>query len=246
MKWGLIFGAIALALAGVAGAMYVPEPARPVDLQAELRKIHPANRPILIVAYGHSVPSGYFKTPTVQTFDSYPHLFHLALAEAYPGAIISVMTPTKGGETSREGAARFERDVLSRRPDLVTIDYGLNDVHIAIHAARKAWVSMIEAAKASGAEVILLTPTRYAGETVELSQHAAQIRELGREYGVPVADSYAAWTKHGDIPSLLSDVNHPNRAGHELVAAELMLAFASINHPRQPAHEAANPAALPR
>lgn len=212
MKWALILAAL------FSGAVFG------ADLQAELSKRYPINRPILVVAYGHSVPSGYFATPRVRTFSSYPHLFHRALAAKYPNAIISVITPTKGGETSPEGAARFDRDVLSHRPDLVTIDYGLNDVRAGLPAARKAWVSMIQRAKASGAEVILLTPTRRLDETPELALHAAQIRELGREYGVPVADSYAAWTRHGDIPSLLSDVNHPNRAGHELVAAELMRA----------------------
>jgi hypothetical protein len=33
------------------------------------------NRTINIVFHGHSVPSGYFKTPQVNTLSSYPHIF---------------------------------------------------------------------------------------------------------------------------------------------------------------------------
>lgn len=225
MKRALILGTIALALAGVAGAMYAPEPPKPVDVHAELRKRFPENRPILIVAYGHSVPAGYFNTPRVRTFSSYPHLFHRALAGKYPNAIISVITPSRGAEHSLKGANRFNRDVLSHHPDLILIDYGINDVSVGLQHTRRSWSAMIRAGKESGAEVILMTPTRMLDEPAELAQHAAQIRDLGREYGVPVVDSYAAWTRHGDIPNLLSDVNHPNRAGHEIVARELMRLF---------------------
>lgn len=219
---GLIFGAVVLAaIVGTTPATPSPEPQQPIDVHAELVKTWPNNRPITVVAFGHSVPSGYFATPTISTFESYPHLFHVALAEAYPTAQISMITPGKGGEESPSGAARFERDVLSHRPDIITIDYGLNDVRVGLPSALAAWKSMIEKAKASGAMVILLTPTRRLNETAALAQHAQQIRDLGELYDVPVADSYAVWTTHGDIPSLLSSENHPNLAGHSLVAAEL-------------------------
>lgn len=219
---GLIFGAVVLAaIIGSSPATPTPEPTPPVDVKAELQKQWPNNRPIIIAAFGHSVPSGYFVTPAIHTFESYPHLFHKALAEAYPSAQISVLSTGKGGEESPSGAARFDRDVLSHRPDIITIDYGLNDVRVGLPAARTAWATMIEKAKASGAMVILLTPTRRQNETAELAQHAQQIRDLGELYDVPVADSYAVWTASGDIPSLLSSENHPNLAGHQLVATEL-------------------------
>jgi hypothetical protein len=42
------------------------------DIKAELKKEWPNNRTINLVFHGHSVPAGYFKTPAVNTFDSYP------------------------------------------------------------------------------------------------------------------------------------------------------------------------------
>jgi hypothetical protein len=44
------------------------------DTKAELAKLWPQNRTINLVFHGHSVPSGYFKTPDVRTFSAYPML----------------------------------------------------------------------------------------------------------------------------------------------------------------------------
>ncbi|WP_342481353.1 hypothetical protein NST07_08230 [Paenibacillus sp. FSL L8-0340] len=40
----------------------------------ELKRQWPENRTLNIVCHGHSVPSGYFATPIVDTFHAYPHL----------------------------------------------------------------------------------------------------------------------------------------------------------------------------
>jgi len=69
----------------------------------------------------------FHKTPVVDTFNAYPHLLHLGLKERFPFAVINVAVTAIGGENSESGAARFERDVLNRKPDVITIDYALND-----------------------------------------------------------------------------------------------------------------------
>ena len=48
-----------------------------------------------------------------------------------------------GGENSESGAARFEKDVLSHNPDVVCIDYALNDRGLGVERSRRALVSMI-------------------------------------------------------------------------------------------------------
>jgi hypothetical protein len=60
------------------------------------------------------------------------------LAERFPHAVINVIVTAIGGENSESGAERFDRDVLSHRPDLVTIDYALNDRAIGLLRAEKA------------------------------------------------------------------------------------------------------------
>ena len=74
----------------------------------------PKNRTMNIVCHGHSVPSGYAKTPHVDTFVAYPHLLHRAVKDKHPHAVVNVIVTAIGGETSQTGAERFTRDVLDR------------------------------------------------------------------------------------------------------------------------------------
>ena len=178
------------------------------------------------------MPAGYFRTPIVDTFNSYPHLLHRALKERFPLAVINVIVTAIGGEGSVKGAARFERDVLPLRPDVVLIDYALNDRGAApgfgLANARTAWVSMIEKAQAAGAKVILLTPTpdtrvKLDGPADALRQHAAQVRELAATHRTALVDSIALFdaevARGTPLVELMSHVNHPNARGHAIVAA---------------------------
>jgi lysophospholipase L1-like esterase len=232
---------LALALAGlVFGPARASEESGPAvanpqfylaDVTALMCKDWPSNRTINIVCHGHSVVAGYFKTPEVRTFDAFPHLLHCGLAERFPHAVINVIITAIGGENAESGAARFRRDVLSLRPDVVTIDYALNDRAIGLARAEKGWRSMIEAAEAANVRVILLTPTADMGSKLSdpndpLNQHAAQIRRLAAEYHVGLVDSLAQFQSYvsggGQLGDLMSQGNHPNRKGHELVAARLL------------------------
>lgn len=229
---------VVIVLGLLSSATRAEEPASPADYlapQIELLQLKwPKNRAVNIVCHGHSVPAGYFKTPTVDTFNAYPHLLHVGIKQRYPHAVVNVIVTAIGGEDSESGARRFEKDVLSHRPDIVTIDYALNDRRIGLERAHKAWTAMIEAAKKHDVKVILLTPTADTGAKLDdpndpLNQHAQQIRKLAREHGVALADSAAAFesaVKSGrKLDELMSQSNHPNRAGHDLVAAELMRWF---------------------
>lgn len=194
----------------------------------------PLNRTLNVVCHGHSVPSGYFMTPEISTFESYPHLLHVALARRFPHAVLNVIVTAIGGETSEQGAARFARDVLPHRPDVITIDYALNDRGDGLARARRAWSAMSARAQAEKIPVLLLTPTPDQAASLTdpaepLVQHAAQVRALAAEFGTGLADSFAVFQRReGEgvkISTLMSSGNHPNRAGHGLVAAELLRWF---------------------
>ena len=201
------------------------------DLSTLLKQRWPGNRTINIVCHGHSVPAGYFKTPAVDTFNAYPHLIHRALKERYPTAVINVIVTAIGGEASESGAARFDRDVLSLKPDLVLIDYALNDRGLGLPRAKAAWKSMIEKAQARKVKVLLLTPTADLSAKLDdpadpLFRHAEQIRSLAQEYHCGLVDSYARFARYvhggGKLQDLMSQVNHPNRKGHDLVVEAVM------------------------
>lgn len=200
-----------------------------------MSKQWPENRTVNIVCHGHSVPAGYYATPFVNTFGAYPHLLHEKIKERFPFAAVNVIVTAIGGEDAVGGARRFETDVLTHRPDVVTIDYGLNDRSIGLEKAKRAWESMIAAALRQNVKVILLTPTwdnsyyEKSEQWSALEAHAAQIRALAAENGVGLADSFASFGRfvreEGDLALLLSHVNHPTKRGHMLVADELSKFF---------------------
>jgi len=204
------------------------------DVISELSRQWPQNRTVNIVCHGHSVPAGYFRTPMVDTFNAYPHLLHRGLKAQFPYAVANVIVTAIGGENSEAGAKRFDRDVLVLRPDVVTIDYCLNDRSIGLPRAEAAWKAMIAQAKNAGARVILLTPTPDTSARLDdpndpLNRHAEQIRRLARENDVAIVDSLAlfrARVRAGEpLESFMSQSNHPNRKGHEIVAAGLIRWF---------------------
>ena len=77
------------------------------DIKAELKKEWPNNRTINLVFHGHSVPAGYFNTPKVKTFESYPYQVLKQLKELYPYAVVNIINTSIGGENSISGELRF-------------------------------------------------------------------------------------------------------------------------------------------
>ena len=93
---------------------------------------------------------------------------------------------------------------------------------------------MIELAKLKGIKIILLTPTADKRAQLDdpndpLNFHAKQIRQLAKKYQIGLVDSYDLFKQYvkdgGDLNDLMSQVNHPNTEGHELVANELLQWF---------------------
>ena len=204
------------------------------DIKSELKKEWPENRTINLVFHGHSVPAGYFKTPHVNTLDSYPFLLLKELKELYPYAVINVICTAIGGENSSQGETRFESDVLVHKPDVLFIDYALNDRGIGLEKSKEAWEEMISKALKEEVKVILLTPSPDQRVDIlqaenELEQHAEQIRNLAKQNEIGLTDSYAKFknlVQKGDSLSLyMSQVNHPNKNGHQLIADELLPFF---------------------
>jgi len=207
------------------------------DVVSVLKKHWPENRTINIVCHGHSVPAGYFANGVVDTFNAYPYLLHKGLKHRFPSGVINVIVTAIGGENSESGARRFEEEVLCHRPDVLTIDYGLNDRRIGLKKAYDSWAYMIEKAQLQGVKLILLTPTaditqalgKLSSESRPLQEHAAQIHRLANKYETGLVDSFAVFQKYqrngGDLSDLLSWSNHPNRNGHELVTKELLRWF---------------------
>ena len=201
------------------------------DLKNELLKKWPQNRTVNIVFHGHSVPAGYFKTPHVNTMGAYPSLFLKKLKEIYPYALVNVIVTAIGGENSLNGSIRFEKDVLTHKPDVILIDYALNDRGAGLEKAKEAWSWMIKMAKEQDIPVILLTPSPdqsvdYENPDNELKKHTDQIIQLAKENQVALVDTYKIfgflYSNKEQLSKYMSQVNHPNEQGHELIANEII------------------------
>ena len=59
---------------------------------------------------------------------TYPEVMRRELLRLRPNASISVINSGRVGDTIQDNIARFERDVLAHRPDLVVWQLGTNDV----------------------------------------------------------------------------------------------------------------------
>jgi acyl-CoA thioesterase I len=234
MKSSLLAALAAVFLMAVVETPLFAQVADPANYLTPIVKVMetdwPHNHTVNIVCHGHSVPAGYFKTPAVETLNAYPHQLHRALAARFPHAVINVIVTAIGGETAVQGAERFERDVLTHHPDVVCIDYALNDRGVGLEPARVAWSQMIRQAQAAGVKVILLTPTpdqraKLDDPSDPLNQHAEQIRRLAAAFHTGLVDSLAAFKAEiaagTPLPSLMAQSNHPNERGHALVAREL-------------------------
>ena len=204
------------------------------QIKAEMKQEWPKNKTINLVFHGHSVPAGYFKTPIVNTLGSYPYLVLEQIKSNYPFTVVNIINTSIGGENSESGEKRFESQVLNHKPDVLFIDYALNDRGIGLVRAKIAWEKMIRAALDKNIKVFLLTPS--PDQTVDikddqtiLDQHASQIIQLSKYFNIGLIDSYTLFknkTKEGvALVHFMSQVNHPNEKGHQLIAEEIMKYF---------------------
>ena len=203
----------------------------PPELPASMDVKWPKNHTINLVFHGHSVPSGYQKTPDVRPFEAYPQLVFQGLKKDHPFAVMNCIVTAIGGEDSISGAARFEKDVLCHQPDVIFIDYALNDRRQPLDKVEAAWKSMVRQAKQRKIPVVLLTPTGDSSAKLNdpadpLCQRAVLIRKIAKEENVPLADVFATWCAEvtGGVPQadLLSQVNHPNLKGNTLAASTVL------------------------
>lgn len=204
------------------------------DLKTEMKNEWPKNRTINLVFHGHSVPAGYFKTPVVNTLEAYPYQVLSALKAEYPFAVINIINTSIGGENSESGSKRFETEVLNHKPDVLFIDYALNDQGIGLERAKLAWEKMISTAVKKGIKVILLSPSPDQRVNVKeannvLEKHSLQIKNLAEKYGVGLVDSYSLFHQKviagESITTYMSQVNHPNEKGHALITGAIMRYF---------------------
>ena len=148
-------------------------------------------------------------------------------SQAFPMAKVRFVNAGIGGTSSLYGAMRVQSDVLSKNPDLVIVEYAVNDNHP---------VPMFWDSYEGVLRQILLEPQQPAvvqlffmqnkGENAQETQHM-----LGCHYDLPMVSFRDAWwpeiySGRAKWEVMYADEVHPNDTGH-ILASELLIALLS-------------------
>ena len=147
------------------------------------------------------------------------------------------------GNTIPDLYYRLQRDVISKKPDLVYIYIGINDVWqneggmgTGEAEFKKIYKSLITQIQAKGAELVLCTPTvigeRKGGVNQlddDLDHYADIIRQLSRDYNTRLVDLRSVFVQYTlehnpqnkEIGILTNDGVHLNKEGNRVLAAAI-------------------------
>jgi lysophospholipase L1-like esterase len=187
-----------------------------------------SGKPVRIVCFGDSVTGLYYHTGGRRT---YTDMLGIALRRAMPVADVTTINAGISGNTAIAGLKRIERDVLSKKPDLVTVMFGLNDmVRRPLDQYQKNLEEIVALCRAAGSDVLLCTPNAVTDTsrrpTAKLVQYCEIIRDIANKTQVPLCDTYAAFdelrkTDRTRWRLTMSDPIHPNMGGHRFIAEQI-------------------------
>ncbi|MBC7377365.1 MAG: hypothetical protein H7346_08025, partial [Burkholderiaceae bacterium] len=233
MKW-LLMGLLAMAL--ITGRAETAEAAEATDttdarLQALLQKLD-AGQPVTVVALGGSITTGYAADP--------PHeRGWAAQVAAWLGSRGKLRFINAGlsGTDSAIAAQRVKTQVLDAQPDLVFVEFGVNDEWLDPRVRESSYEGVLRQ--------LLAAPKPPAIVTLMLTQQGNQPRgavapqlRLAAHYGLTAVD-FGASVK--DWAPLYDEPVHPNQRGHDAIAQAVIKTLLAA----QTAPVAVAPSALP-
>jgi lysophospholipase L1-like esterase len=190
-----------------------------------------------IVFIGDSITDCGQRDEAAPYGNGYMSLVHAFVTAAHPELGLSWANRGIGGDTVRNLAERWQRDVIEERPDWLSVKIGINDVwrNFDGRAAEAVPVGeyeatlralLTEAVDRTGCRLILADPYVIESDPDEpqhamTREYAAVVATLAKEFGarhVPVQaafDRVLASTRSADWAD---DRIHPNLAGHAVIA----------------------------
>ena len=182
-------------------------------------------KPVLVAVIGGSITGGAAASHANRT---YANCILAWWKDRFPKARITLVNAGVGATGSNYGAFRAQRDLLSKKPDFVVIEYACNDQNRP--AAELSYEGLIRQvlSQPQHPAVLLLFMTHKDG-----TNNQAQESAIGSHYHLPMI-SYqdALWSeiqsgtlKYDDCQA---DEVHPNDAGHAYAASLVTTYLAGI------------------
>ncbi len=244
-------------------AIVQPAPAQPVAdapadarLQAVLARLR-AGQEVCVVAIGGSITTGY-AAPVPRAGGWAAQVARWLAGQGRPGAVRFVNAAVSGTD-SAVAVQRLPAHVLAEQPDLVLVEFGVNDGFgdPAVRASSYEGLlrQLLGATRPPAVLPVLLTlQGNTPREAVDLQ------RRLAAHYGLDAVDVGAALAQQASAgtlrwSALYDEPVHPNQAGHDAIATRVIAALqaaadaaqAQVPVARSPAPvpPAPAPAALP-
>lgn len=186
-----------------------------------------ANGESLVIGFlGGSITQGSLSS-TPKT--CYAYLVYEWWKKSFPNAAFSFVNGGIGGTTSHYGGARAWKDVLCYRPDIVTVDFSVNDdANEFFEETYEGTLRRLLAAPSDPAVVVLNNVFYDIGKNAQ-NYH----NRIADHYGIPhvsIKDTVYPDVESGKIvrADITPDNLHPNDKGHRLVADEICKLLDSI------------------
>lgn len=198
---------------------------------------------ICVAAMGGSITAG--GTHTKDPLRRYVHQLAKWFEGTFPGLKVRVVNAGIGATNSGYGALRVQRDVLAHQPDLVVVEYAVNDPTGTVRLDESYEGVLRQLLSGSPSRAVIELFFMHKDGSSAQSEQAA----LGRHYGLPmISFRDAVWPEleAGTLKwdALYDDVVHPNDAGHDL-ASELLRGFLASSLATLPEADRSLPAVPP-
>ncbi|OHD69616.1 MAG: hypothetical protein A2W19_01005 [Spirochaetes bacterium RBG_16_49_21] len=200
----------------------------PMKLEKSIKKLK-AGETLTIVALGDSLTHGWLVRKGYLDFMSE------MIKSRYPHSTVKIINRGVPGDTAEGGLARLEHDVIDLNPDLVFIQFGLNDAFSGISAEKfKNTIRIIvaELKAETEAEMLLLTSVPIMNEREDFiaERFYHSILTVAGEEDIPVVPVHRYWKKKisegMDFRKLVqSDLVHPTVEGYRLMSEAIIEVF---------------------
>ena len=172
----------------------------------------------------------------------YPNVIQGLLTSVYPDFFINVVNMGYSGNTSRDLLNRLERDILSLKPDYLSVMIGANDVwrqfdtpHIPENSVlpeeyRENLIKIVRLSKTVTSNIILMTPVYWESSLTDamsarMREYGQIVREVSAQEKVLFCDVQSRVDrvlKHCNANYITWDRVHPNIPGANVIAHALL------------------------